>query len=842
MTVRFQALAPWGQTTFALVFLASLTVGLMFPAIMQPSALLAGADVHLHASWEAVNRLAYDAGQSPYWNPYSFGGYPGMADIQTLAYYPPAMLLRGLPVSAFLTWGIVLHLWLLAVGVFVLSRQLGTGRVAGLVAATGVMLSGAVVPKIYAGHLIVLFGYAWVPLALALSIRWSRRMTLWPDPALVAVLVLQVLAGFLQGTVYLASVVAAVFVWRALHLSAAGLRTSTLLAQPVVLVGLVGALLAFQLLPTSVLVGEAGRTAGVDYAFASENPFTPGDFAAAVFPNTRGLRDNRWDSSLFITLGLLVFAPLAWCHVGRRRHASLLLLMAGVALGLAMADTLPLFRLHHALLPYFRAPTRLLFFWTIGAAVLGGLGLDVLLRRASRREDPSVPAVPWHPWVPAAVGGVLLLSVFVTAPTNRESALLGTPGWLITLQVVALPVLGALVVRRQAVLTGAVALLVVATEGLVFARPMVQVRDNASRNSVLEQLASHDAVRVTSLCEHSLSPAELVSIGIPTTDGLGSISLGSYARFLALVKNDELGGHVTRLGQDSQRLPARLDLLDFLAVSHVVTCEPIEHDRFRFIEPLGSMYLYRNLNARPRTGLTCIGETYDLETVMRMLASNVYNGEGRLVSRIPRVTVRWALETSDNDRGAVERRFGLSAGYVLEGRNWRYELVDARPDNIVGLLSDPLVEDTAGIDRATARLLPSDVVANPQTSGGDELSLLVDAAACDGVQGSAAVHEVDRPDGSILVTVQNAEPALLYLSEPYYPERRVWVNGEERPVERVNAAFSGVRLEPGNHVVEMKFVPTSLYWGSSISVLVGVLWICAVCVVRVHRYRTWSRS
>ena len=54
-------------------------------------------------SWEAINRLAYASRggvvggrrrQSPYWNPYSFSGYPGMADIQTLVYYPPAVLLR----------------------------------------------------------------------------------------------------------------------------------------------------------------------------------------------------------------------------------------------------------------------------------------------------------------------------------------------------------------------------------------------------------------------------------------------------------------------------------------------------------------------------------------------------------------------------------------------------------------------------------------------------------------------------------------------------------------------------------------------------------------------------
>ena len=94
-----------------------------------------------------------------------------------------------------------------------------------------------------------------------------------------------------------------------------------------------------------------------------------------------------------------------------------------------------------------------------------------------------------------------------------------------------------------------------------------------------------------------------------------------------------------------------------------------------------------------------------------------------------------------------------------------------------------------------------------------------------GVRGAVTVHEADRADGRMRLTVLNADPALLFLSEPYHPERRAWVDGEPRPVERVNVAFSGVRLAPGGHVVELRFVPRSLHWGLAISVLTGVVWI-----------------
>ena len=171
----------------------------------------------------------------------------------------------------------------------------------------------------------------------------------------------QVLAGFVQGTVYAGVAVAAVFLRRALDAPSGGRRLWIPLLQPVVLLALVGALAAFQLLPTFHLLVDAGRATGLDYASASEDLIVPGDLVTAVLPNAYGMASALGHSSPFITLGLLAFVPLAWSRAGGRLHAGFLLLMAAVALGLAMAHTVPLYRLHYALLPQFRAPTRLLF-------------------------------------------------------------------------------------------------------------------------------------------------------------------------------------------------------------------------------------------------------------------------------------------------------------------------------------------------------------------------------------------------------------------------------------------------------------------------------------------------
>lgn len=56
-------------------------------------------------------------------------------------------------------------------------------------------------------------------------------------------------------------------------------------------------------------------------------------------------------------------------------------------------------------------------------------------------------------------------------------------------------------------------------------------------------------------------------------------------------------------------------------------------------------------------------------------------------------------------------------------------------------------------------------------------------------------------------------PAVLVLTESHYPGWRVWVNGSERPLIRVNGVFQGVRLDTaGTNLVRFAYLPRSLFW------------------------------
>jgi hypothetical protein len=69
----------------------------------------------------------------------------------------------------------------------------------------------------------------------------------------------------------------------------------------------------------------------------------------------------------------------------------------------------------------------------------------------------------------------------------------------------------------------------------------------------------------------------------------------------------------------------------------------------------------------------------------------------------PPIHVRWKPATSEAERAELERRFGLRQGEFTEGTTYAYLLTDTSTDNIRALVQDPLVDDTANINRLRYR-------------------------------------------------------------------------------------------------------------------------------------------
>ena len=79
-----------------------------------------------------------------------------------------------------------------------------------------------------------------------------------------------------------------------------------------------------------------------------------------------------------------------------------------------------------------------------------------------------------------------------------------------------------------------------------------------------------------------------------------------------------------------------------------------------------------------------------------------------------------------------------------------------------------------------------------------------------------------QPD-SIAWSIRSGAPALLVMSESYYPGWKAWLDDTPTPIYRTDIAFRGVAVPPGEHVVRMEFRPVILPISACISLAAAML-------------------
>jgi hypothetical protein len=99
-----------------------------------------------------------------------------------------------------------------------------------------------------------------------------------------------------------------------------------------------------------------------------------------------------------------------------------------------------------------------------------------------------------------------------------------------------------------------------------------------------------------------------------------------------------------------------------------------------------------------------------------------------------------------------------------------------------------------------------------------------DSLAISSSPGTARIEILD--DEHIRVRVDADRTALLVLVNSWYPGWKATLDGQDRPIHRVDHAFQGVVIEPGSHEVVFRYAPASFLWGAALS-LAGILVIGA---------------
>jgi hypothetical protein len=326
-------------------------------------------------------------GDSPFWNPHLFAGYPAIGDPQSALWFPGFLLYNWLVGPADIRWFnvmVLLHLLMGGLSTYALLRDLGCSRFAGLVGALVFMFGGSASGRLQ--HSFPISALSWFPLTFLMLRRGlvglDWRWTLGAGVAL----------GFLLPTalqhVALLSYALALYGWIVVlrdHRGWAlvkGVALLALILASALAVALPGLAFTYQLALESI------RPA-VEYTITFYHAIHPKMLLTAFFPNLYGHLGGPWiglgdKSETYVYFGIMPLVLLALALVKPRPVRFEAVFMAGLALVCvlyALGDWTPLHGLmwHHLpMLNVYRRQSEGLILLVLPMAVLSGLAWNRL--------------------------------------------------------------------------------------------------------------------------------------------------------------------------------------------------------------------------------------------------------------------------------------------------------------------------------------------------------------------------------------------------------------------------------------------------------------------------------
>jgi hypothetical protein len=353
----------------------------------------------------------WHSGQSAFWNPYVFGGWPLVADPQSLIFQPMFAALAWLverPSMAAVDRVELLHLLFAGLAVLGWFRIAGWSMAGGVLAAVVAMLGGTVAGRLQ--HVGLVVSYTWLVVSLPLlRLTLERRSLVWATVFGLAA------ALMLFGRDQVAMLGAWALLGYALHEALSAERPVQWLRERlrvmVIAAGIVGLLVGPCLLLTLQLAAVSNRpTIPLEEALTGSlspvNLFTmlAPDFFASLGHHAEywGPTNPRWPccdwtdrSTNYLYLGALPFVLVLWHGlIGRRLWAREIryFVLLGSAAGLyALGRHTPVFAFLFEWLPgvaLFRRPADAAFLLVLGLAVSAGW----LFHRAIIEGIPEQPS------------------------------------------------------------------------------------------------------------------------------------------------------------------------------------------------------------------------------------------------------------------------------------------------------------------------------------------------------------------------------------------------------------------------------------------------------------------
>ena len=382
----------------AVLFLLAVEAAIFRPLIFTAHGLPPTPPSDLHA--QILQRIVWAGDFAarhrtfPLWDAYMYAGTPMVGKMQSPVFYPLNWFMAVLPAVVFTNLYLAVHSMLAALFTYWLLRRWKLGCAAALVGAFAYGLGGSLVTKVYAGQMMHIGNWPWLPLLVLLADRVADKRTARSAALLGLAWAVQFHAGHPQFFVYSSTLLAAYLVMRVCLAGRGGrLRVA-------ILYGIAGFVLAgasaVMLLPAIEYIRLMPNAGARDFSYTQSFAMTWAHVARLFYGRRPEywLMSNAdfWESCGYPGLAAILFAGTLLATKRPNARAIFFLVGAFVAALFGMGKNGGVFYIFYYLVPgyrLFRIPSRIMMVFNFCVAVLAALGVESLCRRSEGRPEAS---------------------------------------------------------------------------------------------------------------------------------------------------------------------------------------------------------------------------------------------------------------------------------------------------------------------------------------------------------------------------------------------------------------------------------------------------------------------
>jgi len=444
---------------FIVLVVFVLIMAAFLPELVIENKIFLAPDVKAPLSFATVGKEALSQGIYPLWNPYIFCGMPSFSSLAYTPYVYPVSFITHL-LQAYLhfpemTW-LLLHYIMAAMGVYLLLCSLEVRPSIAVLAGVIFMLMPNYIAIGVNGHGSQACAIAYMPYVLLLLYHVFRGYRLLVTTPLLAVtLGFQLLRGHIQISYYTFLLAGFFVLFEFIHLVRQGESRRAVKGLAATLVAVIAAVgvasvLIFPVKDYSIYSIRGGGGGGLDYGYATGWSLGVGEVLTFVFPWAYGFGKATYFGSMPFTdypnyLGIVtvIFCVLA-VFIVKHRWKWFLVLVAVLSTLISFGRNFPvLYNPMFKLFPYFnrfRVPVMILIVQQLAVVVLFALGMEEFVRLLKNGKLPSWLSANNLKWTVIAL--VIVLLLVTVGGSGISSSLASNPRVLSRVQREWIPFLG----------------------------------------------------------------------------------------------------------------------------------------------------------------------------------------------------------------------------------------------------------------------------------------------------------------------------------------------------------------------------------------------------------------